>query len=89
MNATDEDGVTPLHLSAQNGDMEMTKFLVESGAVINRVASNGWTPVASARECDYEDIGKYLIEMALRQAIALIMKYKQHFLKASASAGQF
>ena len=45
VNAQDLNGWTALHFAAQEGDVEITKLLIDSGADISAIDSNGNTPL--------------------------------------------
>ncbi|KAJ0985653.1 hypothetical protein J5N97_004009 [Dioscorea zingiberensis] len=51
-----KDGTTALHLAVCNGNVEMTKFLVEHGADIDKPDMNGWTARDLADQQGHEDI---------------------------------
>ena len=53
MNAKKDNGATPLHLSAQDGRLEVVRALIKAGADVNAKKDNGWTPLhLSARHHD-------------------------------------
>ena len=49
------NGSTPLYISADSGNTEVVRLLVEGGADAN-IAVDGWTPLEAAREEDHEAI---------------------------------
>ncbi len=54
-------GVTPLHLAANYGDMDMVRLLVEKGkARVNTRAEMGLTPLGAAREQGHQAVVAYL-----------------------------
>lgn len=49
VHTADKDGITPLHLAAKNGQIEMVKFLIKRGANVNaQSAVNKLTPLHCA-----------------------------------------
>jgi ankyrin repeat protein len=54
------DGVTPLHLAAQCGNIAIATMLLDKGAAINRVDGMGWTPLDRAREWQQTAMGAFL-----------------------------
>ena len=53
LDATDNDGDTALHGSAQNGNSEIASGLVEAGANVHATDNDGWTPLhEAARESE-------------------------------------
>jgi len=48
INASDKDGLTPLHVAAYHENVEVVKFLVFTGADVKSRSKNGWTPLHSA-----------------------------------------
>lgn len=44
-----------------DGSMEMVTFLLEHGADVNQVDSEGWTPLHVAASCGYSDIAEYVV----------------------------
>ena len=57
VDARGEDGMTCLHLAAQNGYLEILKYLTHTGNVdINVKDDGGWTPIIWAAE--HSHLGK-------------------------------
>ena len=58
-------GMTPLQAAASAGNLEIVKFLVETGKVdVNSVSSGGQTPVSCAADTGHLNIVRYLVETA-------------------------
>lgn len=55
-------GMTALHFAVREGDLESVKALVEAGADVNQVSEYGWTPLLTATQNRYYQIGAYLLE---------------------------
>ena len=49
IDATANDGWTPLHLAARHGEIQCCGLLVEAGASLTAVAQGGFTPLQIAR----------------------------------------
>ncbi|CAG5944943.1 unnamed protein product [Menidia menidia] len=45
-----------------DGSMEIVTFLLDHGADVNQVDSEGWTPLHVASSCGYPDIAKFLLQ---------------------------
>ena len=50
INASDSDGMTPMHLAAKLGHAEVINTLINSGADVNKPAAGGETPIHIAAE---------------------------------------
>jgi ankyrin repeat protein len=59
----DAEDDTPLHISAQHGNLEATKALVERGASLTNVNKNGNTPLILAAKYGKIEISRYLKEI--------------------------
>ncbi|MBR9983861.1 MAG: ankyrin repeat domain-containing protein [Wolbachia endosymbiont of Homalodisca vitripennis] len=60
--AQDENGYTPLHHAAANGDVKNAKSLIDNGEDINAQDENGDTPLHYAAAENYKESAKLLIE---------------------------
>ena len=62
VNAVTKDGLTPLHMAAQNGDIAIITLLLELGrkTKINPIDSKGWTPLDRAMKWDHPDAAEFL-----------------------------
>lgn len=60
INASDNDGWTPLLHSCADSDVKLTKLLLEKGANKNVRDWNGISPMEHAINCDEEEIIKLL-----------------------------
>ena len=60
VNAKDEDGYTLLHYAAEEGNLEVAKFLVSKGANAKAKNNDGATPLDLAKECDNKEVMQYL-----------------------------
>ena len=63
VNFKGKDGIAPVHLVAENENVELMELLIRNGADINVSDINGWTPfLISLNSKDNGDIMKVLIE---------------------------
>uniref|UniRef100_T1JB99 Protein phosphatase 1 regulatory subunit 12B n=1 Tax=Strigamia maritima TaxID=126957 RepID=T1JB99_STRMM len=62
INTANVDGLTALHQSCIDDNLEMVEFLVENGADINCGDNEGWTPLHATASCGFLSIARYLIE---------------------------
>jgi ankyrin repeat protein len=62
VNAVTKDGLTALHMAAQNGDIVIIKLLLEPErkATINPVDSKGWTPLDRAVKWGHPNAVEFL-----------------------------
>ena len=65
-----QGGLTALHFAAREGDLDSVKALVEAGADVNEVSEFGWTPLLTATQNRYYQMGKYLLEHGANPNIA-------------------
>ncbi|MEX2366273.1 MAG: ankyrin repeat domain-containing protein, partial [Pseudohongiellaceae bacterium] len=63
-------GLTALHFAVREGNLESVKVLVEGGADVNQVSEFGWTPLLTATQNRYYQMGKYLLENGANPNIA-------------------
>jgi len=63
-------GLTALHFAVREGDLETVKVLVDAGADVNQVSEFGWTPLLTATQNRYYQIGKFLLEHGANPNIA-------------------
>lgn len=61
-NAKEWGGLTALVFAAREGGMESTRILVEAGADVDEQTEYGWTPLLTATQNRYYQLGKYLLE---------------------------
>ena len=60
LNETDEDGITPLHAAARDGNIEIVRFLIELGADKNLPDNKGMLPYDLAKNCCHQAIEELL-----------------------------
>ena len=63
VNLTNTYGRTPLLFSAEFGNMDAKKTLIESGAAINNTNDGGLTSLTVAADCGKLEIVRYLTEL--------------------------
>lgn len=59
--ATNEDGLTPLHQCCIDNNTEMLRLLLDYGAYVNATDSEKWTPLHAAATCGHLYLVKILI----------------------------
>ncbi|XP_068785291.1 protein phosphatase 1 regulatory subunit 12C [Struthio camelus] len=62
LNGSNADGISALHQACIDENMEVVRFLVESGADLDQADNEGWTPLHVAASCGYRDIARYLLD---------------------------
>lgn len=60
-NATNEDGLTPLHQCCIDNNADMLRLLLDYGANVNAQDSEKWTPLHAAATCGHLYLVKLLI----------------------------
>jgi hypothetical protein len=75
VSTTDEMGFTPLHVSVQNGFIDVVDLLIDEGAPINVQNKFGYSPLSVAVEFNDPEMVSFLIEKGARvnQKITLSM----------------
>jgi ankyrin repeat protein len=58
----DAGGLTALIFAAREGDLESVVTLVAHGADVNQTSDYGWTPLLTATQNRYYEVGKFLLE---------------------------
>ena len=53
--ARDQDGMSPLHIAAMDGQIAAARALVGAGARLDEVDAEGWTPLDHARDQSQRD----------------------------------
>jgi uncharacterized protein len=59
-NGLTTDRLTPLHMAAQNGNIEIVTLLLDKKATINPIDSKGWTPMDRANKWQHPDAAEFL-----------------------------
>jgi len=60
VHAADKQGLSPLHLAGENGDLAMVKLLLKHGADADRLDKNGQTAADHARFENHTEVYDYL-----------------------------
>jgi uncharacterized protein len=60
VNARTSDGLTPLHMAAQNGNVPIITLLLAHRARVNPIDSKGWTPLDRATKWRHPDAALFL-----------------------------
>jgi ankyrin repeat protein len=55
-------GLTALHFAVRENDPDSAAALIEAGADVNQVSEFGWTPLLTATQNRFYQLGKYFIE---------------------------
>lgn len=63
-------GLTALHFAVRENDPESVKVLIEAGADVNEVSEFGWSPLLTATQNRFYQLGKYLLEQGADPNIA-------------------
>uniref|UniRef100_A0A8B9MZ88 Uncharacterized protein n=1 Tax=Accipiter nisus TaxID=211598 RepID=A0A8B9MZ88_9AVES len=61
INMPDDDGWTPLHFAAQNGDDRIVRLLLDHQAQVNAQEHDGWTPLHLASQNNFENVARVLL----------------------------
>eukprot|EP01069_Polyplicarium_translucidae_P001548 Polyplicarium_translucidae@DN1709_c0_g1_i1.p1 len=69
VNATNEDGMSPLHRAAQNGNTEVIKFLIDNNANPRVTSKSGETPLHVAAFHRNKDAMAALLKTAAKEDI--------------------
>lgn len=64
INEADKHGNTALHISSTQGHLDMTKFLLEHRADVDRKGADGKTPAQLAMLHDHDHVLKLLLEVS-------------------------
>ena len=59
-NAKNNDGDTPLHLAAMEGNVDLAKLLLANKAEVNAKDNIGWTPLHFAAVKGHKDVVELL-----------------------------
>lgn len=60
VNARTSEGLTPLHMAAQNGNIPIITLLLDHRARINPIDNKGWTPLDRAVKWRHPDAAGFL-----------------------------
>lgn len=69
--ATDVDsfGSSPVHKAAQNGHLEVIKWLIQRGAAVDAIYGDDWTPLFHAAYYGHLEVVEWLIEHGAATAV--------------------
>eukprot|EP01126_Amoeba_proteus_P039198 TRINITY_DN411_c0_g1_i1.p1 TRINITY_DN411_c0_g1~~TRINITY_DN411_c0_g1_i1.p1 ORF type:complete len:195 (-),score=39.52 TRINITY_DN411_c0_g1_i1:67-651(-) len=62
VDATDDGGFSPIHLSVSNGNLGITQLLLEAGCLVNTQNSYSWTPLHIACDKGHKGLIALLIQ---------------------------
>ncbi|MGE0207401.1 MAG: ankyrin repeat domain-containing protein [Candidatus Babeliales bacterium] len=62
VNQVGDFGVMPLHLAAQDGNVELCKLFIARGADVNQADNGGWTPLCFAVYNRHVEVSKLLLK---------------------------
>jgi len=62
LNIVSDDDMRPLFIAAENGNLEMVRFLIEAGADINIQDEDGWAPLSGATSRGHIEVVRLLID---------------------------
>ena len=74
--APNKYGVTPLIMAAQNGHIEVVRFLEAQGAKVDTPANDGCTPLYFAAQNGHLEVVRFLVDRKVRGASAAIWVLK-------------
>jgi ankyrin repeat protein len=63
-------GLSALHFAVRENDIESVKVLIEAGADVNQISEFGWTPLLTATQNRFYQLGAYLLEHGANPNIA-------------------
>ena len=75
---TTEDESTPLQLAVEKGHLAVVRFLVESGADIDRTTQSGKTALDVALEHGHQEIGGFLASLQAKEPPRKIRRRDMH-----------
>ena len=61
VNAVDVDERTPLHWAASSGSLDITRYLIDQKADIDKPDGSGWTALHIASSAGHEEIVRELV----------------------------
>jgi ankyrin repeat protein len=88
VNQIDEHGTYPLHIAAQNNQIEIVEKLLEAGADVNALTKqDGWSALHFAATRGYNEIAKMLIDAGTNVSVHGL-RYKRTCLHYAADQGR-